>query len=54
VTVAPLPWALEEGQSWTDKMRTEQIRRLEAALPLEREAIQAVEMALDAAGASAE
>jgi hypothetical protein len=54
VTVAPLPWALEEGQSWTDKMRAEQIRRLEAALPLEREAIQAVEMALDAAGASAE
>ena len=37
ITIAPLPWSLKEGESWTNEVRAEQIRRLEAALPLERE-----------------
>lgn len=44
--IAPLPWSLKEGESWTSEMREQEIRRLEAALPLEREAIQEIERAL--------
>lgn len=44
--VAPLPWSLKEGEAWTKEMRHDQIKRLEAALPLEREAIQEIEKAL--------
>jgi hypothetical protein len=51
VTIAPHPWALKEGKSWTSEMRQEQIRRLDAALPLEREAVQEIEKALALAGA---
>lgn len=39
IAIAPLPWSLGEGETWTDEMRQDQIRRLEAALPLERQAI---------------
>jgi hypothetical protein len=46
VTIAPLPWALKEGETWTNKMRQDQIARLEAALPLEREALKEIESAL--------
>jgi hypothetical protein len=46
ITVAPLPWSLKEGERWTNEMRQGQIERLEAALPLEREAIQEIEQAL--------
>jgi hypothetical protein len=46
LTVAPLPWSLKEGQAWTNELRADQIRRLEAALPLERQAIQEIEAAL--------
>jgi len=46
VTVAPYSWALKEGQAWTNDMRRGQIRRLEAAVSLEREAIQEIERAL--------
>jgi hypothetical protein len=46
VTIAPYPWALKEGKTWTSEMRREQLRRLRAALPLEREAIQEIEAAL--------
>ena len=45
-TVAPLPWLLGEGQSWTNEMRGDQIRRLEAALPLERAALEEIRSAL--------
>jgi hypothetical protein len=47
ITVAPMPWSLGEGEAWTNEMRQAQIARLEAALPLEREAIQEVAAALD-------
>jgi len=47
ITIAPLPWSLGEGEAWTDGMRESQIKRLAAALPLEREAIQEVAAALD-------
>jgi hypothetical protein len=53
LTVAPLPWSLGEGETWTNEMREDQIARLERALPLEREAIQEIESALDAVNASA-
>ena len=46
LTVAPLPWSLKEGEAWTNEMRREQIQRLEAALPLERKAVQEIENAL--------
>lgn len=46
VTIAPYAWALKGGRVWTAEMRQEQIRRLEAALPLERAAIAEIEEAL--------
>jgi len=53
ISIAPLPWSLGEGETWTDEMREEQIRRLEAALPLERQAIHEIESALAAVDAPA-
>lgn len=50
ITIAPLPWSLKEGETWTNEKRQDQIERLEAALPLEREAIQEIESALEAMG----
>jgi hypothetical protein len=50
ITVAPLPWLLGEGQSWTHKMRADQILRLEAALPLERAALEEIRTALGKEG----
>jgi len=53
--IAPLPWSLKEGQTWTSEMRQDQMRRLQEALPLEREAVEEIEKALalaeDAKGA---
>ena len=46
LSIAPLPWSLEEGESWTDEMRADQLRRLREALPLEREAIGELKAAL--------
>ena len=46
VTIAPYAWALKEGETWTDEMLQEQIRRLEEALPIEREALAGIEAAL--------
>ena len=48
--VAPRPEDLKEGQQWTQAMRTEQARRLEAAVELERQAIAEIEKALAAEG----
>jgi hypothetical protein len=53
LTIAPLPWSLREGEAWTNEMRQDQIARLEAALPLEREAIGEIDSALDAMDAPA-
>jgi hypothetical protein len=46
VDVAPYPFALKDGKTWTAEMRQEQVRRLEAAFPLEREAIGEIEKAV--------
>jgi hypothetical protein len=46
IAIAPLPWSLGEGETWTNAMRQAQIERLEAALLLEREAIQELKAAL--------
>jgi hypothetical protein len=51
ITIAPLPWSLKEGEAWTNEMRQDQIGRLEAALPLEREAIEEIEGTLAALSA---
>lgn len=48
VTVAPYAWALKEGETWTSDMRQAQIRRMDEAVSLEREAIQEIEQALAA------
>ena len=47
ITIAPLPWSLKEGETWTNEMRQDQLARLETALLLEREAIQEIKKALD-------
>ncbi|HSA00608.1 MAG TPA: hypothetical protein P5055_07695, partial [Candidatus Paceibacterota bacterium] len=44
--IAPFPGGPDDGKFWTAEMRREQVRRLEAALPLEREAIGEIEVAL--------
>ncbi len=46
--IAPLPWPMGDRQVWSAEMRQDQIRRLEAALPLECQAIQEIEDALSA------
>ena len=45
--IAPLPWSLKAGQTWTSEMRQEQIRRLREALVLERQAIEELQKALE-------
>jgi len=32
----PYPWMLEKKATWSNEMRTEQIKRLQEALPLEK------------------
>ena len=49
LSVAPYPWSLGQGERWTASMRQDQIRRLGEALPLEREALNEIGRALDAA-----
>jgi hypothetical protein len=44
--IAPYPGGPEDGKHWTTEMRREQVRRLEAALPLERAAIAEIQAAL--------
>lgn len=44
--IAPYPYSQKEIQQWTGEMRREQARRLETALPVEREAIAEIELAL--------
>ena len=48
IAIAPYPWMMKEGQTWTPEMRKEQVRRLEEALPLESEAVSELEMTLAA------
>ena len=46
VTVAPYAFFLKEGETWTAERRAEQVRRLQAAFPLERRAVHEIEEAL--------
>ena len=50
VSIAPFPSTLRGGDVWTAGMRKEQVRRLEAALPLERQAIAEIKEALASIG----
>ena len=50
LTVAPTAWHLGKGKKWTQAMRDDQIGRLKAALPLEKQAIAELAKALDAEG----
>ena len=45
--IAPYPWMLKEGESWTAGHIEDQISRLKEALPLEREATADIEQALE-------
>ena len=51
--VAPYPWSLEDGETWSDDVRQAQIERLRAAIPLEHEAIDAIRAALAALNGAA-
>ncbi len=42
----PYPWMQEKDKNWSNEMRTEQIRRLQEALQLEKHAITEIETAL--------
>ena len=53
-TIAPYPGMLRSGKVWSAEMRQEQIRRLECALPLERETIGEIEQAMALVADSAE
>jgi hypothetical protein len=53
VAVAPYPWSLSEGETWTEAAMKGQIERLEAALPIEQAAIATLEAALAEMEASA-
>ena len=44
--LAPMPWMLKQGQSWTQEMRQEQAAILEEALELDRQAVARIEKAL--------
>jgi hypothetical protein len=44
--IAPTPWVLEEGKSWTQEMRSFQASILKEALPLDRKAVVEIEKAL--------
>ena len=44
--IAPLPWMLGEGETWTAATHSDQMRRMRNALPLERQAVAELEAAL--------
>jgi len=46
VEIAPYPWMLKDGETWGDEARRAQIQRLQAAYPLERQAIAELEKAV--------
>ncbi len=46
LTIAPYPFSLKPGQTWTAEMRQEQVKRLQAALPIERQALAEIGQAL--------
>ena len=46
LSVAPYPWSLKKGDTWTNDLRAHQITRLEKAVPLEREAIDHIKLAI--------
>lgn len=48
VTVAPYPWMLREGATWTTEARADQVRRLRQARALETQALAEIGMAVAA------
>ena len=50
LSIAPLPWSLKEGETWTSEMRQDQLRRMNEAFLLEQQAIREIEEALGAMG----
>jgi hypothetical protein len=44
--IAPHPWMLKPGEKWTTAQMEEQVRRLETAEPLERQALDQIQQAL--------
>ncbi len=39
LTIAPRPWDLPKGATWTNQMRQEELRRLRLAFELEKQAV---------------
>ena len=50
VDVAPYPWTMKDGESWSDAALEGQIERLERALPLEEDAISEIGAAVASGG----
>ena len=48
--IAPYPWSLKKGQSWTSAMRHEQAAILKEAFELDKQAVAEIESALAAGG----
>ncbi|MBD3240343.1 MAG: hypothetical protein GF331_07140 [Chitinivibrionales bacterium] len=48
--IAPYPWMLKDGAKWTNEQLRDEIRRLEDALPLEKQALGEIAEALAAMG----
>ncbi len=48
--IAPMPWMLKEGESWTQEMRDFQAECLKDVVPIERKAIAEMEKALEPMG----
>jgi len=46
IEIAPYPWMLKEGETWSDEARRAQLHRLREAYPLERQAIAELEKAV--------
>jgi len=47
LSIAPYPWSLQEGESWTSAQRADQVRRMRAARDLDARAIAHLRSALD-------
>ncbi len=50
--IAPMPWMLKPGQTWTPDLRRRQADKLDAALALDRQAIAELEQAVAASDAA--
>lgn len=45
--IAPFPWSLKDGRTWSNDMRLSQIHRLRNAMEIENEAISEIEYAIE-------